>query len=118
MSTAEKIAVMQAYEEGKQIQCLYEEIWKDMDKEPVWNWGLVEYRVKPEPCVRPYTFEELVEAIKEHGIAVQSKREDTIHTIMSVNRNVVGFLCGAESFHSFLENNIWLDGSPCGVVEE
>lgn len=52
-STEDKIAVMQAYVEGKKIQsrcCFPKEIdnWEDCC-DPVWNWGQFDYRIKPEP---------------------------------------------------------------------
>jgi hypothetical protein len=55
MSTLkEKIAVMQAFADGKEIQS-YDLIdddglgWRDLDRKsgPAWNWGLYDYRVKP-----------------------------------------------------------------------
>jgi hypothetical protein len=50
MTTKEKIAVMQAYLDGRTIQ-LYGTRWYDfkLDEEPDWNWGQTNYRVKPEP---------------------------------------------------------------------
>jgi len=51
MTTKEMIAVMQAYEEGKKIQCKYlreeEDCWCDCNI-PHWNWHVFYYRVKPE----------------------------------------------------------------------
>lgn len=58
MTTAEKIKVMQAYEDGKQIQKVTrgEEDWKDWDVswEPTWNWDTFDYRVKPEEVKHKY----------------------------------------------------------------
>lgn len=51
MTTKEMIAVMQAYEEGKKIQCRdsWKEglCWHDIC-EPSWNWYNYDYRIKPE----------------------------------------------------------------------
>lgn len=51
MTTKEMIAVMQAYEKGKKIQCKYlreeEDCWCDCNI-PHWNWHVFYYRVKPE----------------------------------------------------------------------
>jgi len=49
MNTKEMIAVMQAYEDGKQIEgrpkgATY---WHDCPLEPVWSWDDTEYRIKP-----------------------------------------------------------------------
>lgn len=42
-------------------------------KNPAFNWEEKEYRVKPEPSFRPYTWEEFATALKEHGPAIQMK---------------------------------------------
>lgn len=50
ITTKEMIAVMQAYENGKQIQGRFwckTGHWIDIPV-PGWNWGLFEYRIKPE----------------------------------------------------------------------
>lgn len=64
MSTEEKIAVMQAYADGKKIQ--YREAghteWLDYKGEPEWRWGPYCYRIKPETKYRPYKdYREMVE---------------------------------------------------------
>lgn len=50
MSTAEKIKVMQAYLEGKQLQVKFQNqtSWQNhADVEPFWEWGVYDYRIKP-----------------------------------------------------------------------
>lgn len=50
-----KIAVMQAFKEGKAIEFRahgYSESWRPVDQNPVWNWGRYDYRIKKEPEVR------------------------------------------------------------------
>jgi hypothetical protein len=48
-STKAKIAVMQAYVEGEQIQArALNGAWHDVDIAG-WDWGTWDYRVKPEP---------------------------------------------------------------------
>lgn len=56
MTTKEKIEVMQAYLDGKQIQFREfplngREKWMDLTGEPAWKWGTYEYRIKPEPRI-------------------------------------------------------------------
>lgn len=50
MTTAGKIAVMQAYLDGKQIQVCHNNEWKDwvISLAPTWDWGNHKYRIKPE----------------------------------------------------------------------
>lgn len=50
MTTQEMIAVMQAFADGKKLECRF----VDGDKwvpasSPIWAWDRYEYRVKPEP---------------------------------------------------------------------
>jgi hypothetical protein len=49
-ATAEKIAVMQAYEKGLAIErkLLNDFVWEDCLSEPEWAWTDWTYRVKPE----------------------------------------------------------------------
>ena len=49
-TTKEKIAVMQAAEEGKTIQIRFgnKKEWVDLYTTPGWDWVRCEYRVKPE----------------------------------------------------------------------
>ena len=51
MNTKEKIAVMQAFVEGKEIQTTthYSTEWKELTWVPEWDWTSYNYRVKPEP---------------------------------------------------------------------
>jgi hypothetical protein len=50
-TTAGKIAVMQGYADGKEVQCMLlgeTQDWDDV-KGPSWNWLQYNYRIKPEP---------------------------------------------------------------------
>lgn len=56
-TTKEKIAVMQAFADGKQIQRSKDGIrWVD-DEEPIWDWSMFYYRVKTERHL-PTTWED------------------------------------------------------------
>lgn len=50
ITTAEKIAVMQAFERGEKVECreFRDEGWFVSD-DPTWEWGSCEYRVAPKP---------------------------------------------------------------------
>lgn len=51
MNTKEKIAVMQAFMEGKEIQVStrHSAEWKRLTWMPEWDWTSYNYRIKPEP---------------------------------------------------------------------
>lgn len=78
MTTKEQIEVMQAYLDGKTIECRSELEaklgWVEVS-EPKWNWTACEYRIKPDPK-RPRTWEEFCEThpplTKEYYIDSQS----------------------------------------------
>lgn len=60
-STQEKIAIMQAYLDGKTVE--FREIpktpnWTKLTGQPLWRWDITEYRIRPEPILRPWTFDE------------------------------------------------------------
>lgn len=63
MNTQEKIAVMQAYLDGKAIQ-FFEECdgkWYHITSAPSWNWSLVTYRIAP-PKLVPHKHAEAIKA--------------------------------------------------------
>lgn len=51
-TTAEKIAIMQAFEDGEEVQ-RYSKHYKEWVLEilPLWNWCQSDYRIKPQPKV-------------------------------------------------------------------
>lgn len=51
-TTKKKIEIMQAFEDGKKIECRSSGLeWKEwiLLQEPTWNWAECDYRVKEEP---------------------------------------------------------------------
>lgn len=56
-SIDEMCAVMQAFKDGKKIECKFRRLdgdtW-DVAVKPHWNWEELDYRVKPEPKYVPY----------------------------------------------------------------
>lgn len=119
--TKEAIKVMQHYADGGAIQLSRKNAndWTDVDFKPRWDWMTRDYRIKPTPKLRPYTFEELCEAVKKHGIVVRDN-ESQVYTIVYFNEAHIRFSGDCkENYTEFFVNNVWLDdGSPCGVMEE
>lgn len=115
--TKEKIKVMQAFVDGKAIQYWdsFRNKWVDNEGEPIWNWRTSEFRIKPETKIRPYTFEEMCEAVKKHGILVREKNRNEVWAIYSFGNELVNY-----SFNYFeMMEFVWFDDdSPCGIVEE
>ena len=110
--TKEAIRVMQAYVDGKEVQCLaHNKEWITTDQ-PAWNFPSYIYRIKPTATLRPWTADEV-----PLGAQVRSKsyhpdhRSMIIHSGNSMIRE--GWLNGYE--HS---TDGGVTSKPCGVVEE
>lgn len=127
MTTKEKIAVMQAFLDGKTIQKLYDDCWEDYPpyKEPDWDWSC-DYRVKPKQKVRPYRHaEEFLEAQKEHGMYILRPGEnDENHYDLPISVCDKCVTLDEETgvFLTFsyreISQMIWQDGTPCGIAVE
>ena len=55
----EMIAVMQAARDGKQIEWRRHSGGDWEQTTPVWNWNVCDYRIKPEPKLRPWKPEDV-----------------------------------------------------------
>lgn len=117
--TKKCIEVMQAYANGEKIESreriynVFEEITN-----PIWDWDTIDYRVKPEPKVRPYAnTEECFADVKKHGGWIKVSSDYMMITGVSQ----IGFRI-YDKWHMFIDAAkicTWADdGSPCGVVEE
>lgn len=128
MDIKEKIAVMQAYAEGKKIEIC--SINTDPIKKwfvcyaPTWNWDSFDYRVKPELKPRPYMFDELQDEMAKGKFVVKHKYSKSIYTITQVcddyskDEKIQLSTYNNISYEQLLKNYQWLDGSPCGVIKE
>lgn len=113
-TTAEMIAVMQAYVDGKEIEmCAYgtcDWLVIPLNRQPLWNWGDYSYRVKPEPEYIPFTFEDaefLIDKIVKH------ETKPIIEKLISFGLESAN----AIFYEELLENFTFLDGSPCGKLK-
>lgn len=134
-TTAKKIEIMRAYEEGKRIECNGGFGWKEwiLPQEPVWDWGKNNYRVKEEPKFRPYeNTEEMINDFCERSGAKRSKMGEPFIWVklknpalkeLKIREMVVGVTTkevaignGNEEYNmdELFETYTFLDGSPCG----
>lgn len=134
--TKERIAVMQAYADGKQIQ-YFEECtrrWEDITA-PSWIRG-IPYRVKPEPKYRPFKdadecWQEMLKHqpfgwVKEKGnkpsyrllacISENTEAPVCFASYGSVNRGVV--IHSSSQFGKMFNAFTFADGAPFGVKED
>lgn len=118
MTYDEMIAVLQAAKEGKKIQCKLrqESVSEYEDTFPIWNFDGFDYRVKPEPKLRPYAnAEEFLAAMKEHGPYLKEAGD----YCLPIHFHDEGVWDVDEFFEygQLLEEAKWQDGHPCGIEE-
>ncbi len=130
MTTKEMIEVMQAYERGEQIEYRtngYEESAWEMVESPLWNWGILEYRVKIQPAYRPYkNVQEFLQAQKEHGMNIRLNGCNYCRLPLYITDTLIGVQCPQSdgsvvsidvSYKDLLQDYTWQDGTPCGTEE-
>lgn len=122
--TKEAIKVMQAFVDGKEIECscpLDGRGWETED-DPVWDFGDCYYRIKREPHYRPYAnAEECFVDVKKHGGWIKGIDETTegYHYVTAVLNNGVDSNQYCPSYEFMMKMFVWADdGSVCGVKEE
>jgi hypothetical protein len=117
--TIEAIKVMQAFVDGKTVECkFYTTGWSELI-DPEWNFQKCEYRIKPTTKLRPWTADEV-----PLGAWLRSKMHSWKCIIIEVDkRGRIGVNGGNIPLDYALQNNEYsTDGGktwlPCGVMEE
>ena len=122
--------VMLAYANGEEIEIAYSNSSYQTVTSPKFNWGKVEYRVKPKPTYRPFKDKEECwkEMNKHHPFGwVKSKDKGYFHLIglvqfaSELEDVMITFATSeqlARSSRSIYENYIFADGTPFGIKEE
>ena len=122
----EAAKVMEAYANGKKIQCNYNrqdnEGWVDTNN-PSFNWDKYAYRIKPEPKYRPFkTQEECWNEMLKHQPFGWIRNNDTqrLYNIRSIDCNNYGVVIDNFILYFDYAFNVYnfVDGSPFGVKEE
>lgn len=120
--------VMLAYANGEEIEIAYSNSSYQTVTSPEFNWGKVEYRVKPKPTYRPFKDKEECwnEMLKHQPFGwVKSKNSGSLFAIRLVlwdkdfNDVFVTFGCGeSHSSKTVLNEFTFADGTPFGIKEE
>ena len=122
----EAAKVMEAYANGKKIQCNYNcqdnEGWVDTDN-PSFNWDKYVYRIKPEPKYRPFKNQEecWTEMLKHQPFGwIRNNDTQRLCNIGSIGRNNCGVVIDKSILYFDLGFNTcnFIDGTPFGIKEE
>lgn len=120
--TKERIAVMQAYVDGKQIQGMCSDgKWVDVP-EPSWSIN-GNFRIKPEPKYRPFKdSDECWQEMLTHQPFGWIKYQCDFFQIIHVDDNLIGYgsACGTilhNKFEDIFKDSTFADGAPFGVKE-
>lgn len=128
MTTSEMIAVMQAYEEGKEIEFRSKGSSAWHGANPKWNWAEYEYRVAPVKILRPYR--DINEFLSDYCkrcnfpwhkgstllpiIWLQDKRTGEFSQITRYYKNGISLDGTLHNFVDAFNNYCYLDGKPFG----
>ena len=119
---------IQAFSEGKTIQskCITDDIslWWDVNN-PTFKVDNFDYRIKPEPKYRPFkNAEECWNEMQKHQPFgwVKYKDGSTTNKFMFIcdisDKEATFNNCIEFTYYSFLEDYVFADGTPFGVLEE
>ena len=119
--TKERIAVMQAYVDGKQIQGKCSDgKWADV-QEPSWSIN-GNFRVKPEPKYRPFkdADECWQEMLKHEPFGWVKEKERNVRTQIGFmhTKGIQGTSGGSSNYKAFFDCFRFADGAPFGILEE
>jgi len=110
--TKEAIRVMQAFVDGKEVECLNRGLEGSVTTtNPSWNWTNCFFRIKPTPTLRPWTADEVPLGAWMRDVSIQDYRW-LIHTSGNDDTRKL-WIVGYE--HSIDKGVTW---RPCGVMEE
>lgn len=121
--TKKAIEVMQAYVDGETIELKYKdnEHW-NVNADIGWNFVDFEYRVKPEPKVRPYkNGEEFINDMMQHGPMLKHILMGHYNSISCIDKKGIYFDFAKGCIYYYEEVPkcyTWQDGTPCGIIEE
>lgn len=119
--TKERIAVMQSYVDGKQIQGKCSDgKWADVP-EPSWSIN-GNFRVKPEPKYRPFKdVDECWQEMLKHqpfGWLREKKRNVRTQIGFMHTEGIQGTSGGSSNYKAFFDCFSFADGAPFGILEE
>lgn len=137
MTIDEQIKVLQAYQEGKEIEqstfiitksgARINNAWEPISfvadnialkAESPFNFTRYDYRIKPKSEYQPYKeISDVYQAIQVHGPYVQHYSKKVVYAIQMIEFNGDVLYINGYSSKFFLKDFIWADDkSPCGQL--
>lgn len=117
--TKYKISVMQAFEDGKEIEELCTLIegsnWITVSN-PAWNWDHFTYRIKSEPKYVPY--DSVAEVDRDKWLKHKASKRVCRIMALDASDNTVKLYCGWCDLESIFKDFTYEDGTPCGKLAE
>lgn len=108
-----RLPLIQAFTEGKTTQIKLTRGWVD-NNNPTFDVQVGCYRIKPEPKLTPFTFEDNLV-----GKVVRCIRDQKRYLIVTQDDSGIFFRNEGVSYPVLLKYYTFLDGGPCGkYVEE
>lgn len=116
------LPIIQAFAEGKVIQCksCITNEWRDFD-EPAFNGLPDNYRIKPEPKYRPFKSQEecVKEMLKHQPFGwVKEISSEMLYLINGISNMSIIIMEDINSFKEAMNIYEFKDGTPFGIKEE
>ena len=113
----ELLPVIIAFANGEQIELkmINGNNWEDIN-DAEFGQSAKNYRIKPTPKYRPFTYEEAVERLLGKGIKDNDGNVGIVHSVDK--EGAFHFYRSRTSFSNYYEFYTFLDGSPCGMLVE
>lgn len=111
--------VMLAYANGEEIEIAYSNSSYQTVTSPEFNWGKVEYRVKPKPTYRPFKDKEECwnEMLKHQPLGWIKNECGNIFNIIAIFKDSINLNECSAYYSELCKQFKFIDGTPFGIKE-
>lgn len=112
--------VMLAYANGEEIEIAYSNSSYQTVTNPEFDWGKVEYRVKPKPTYRPFKDKEECwnEMLKHQPLGWIKNECGNIFNIIAIFKDSINLNECSAYYSELCKQFKFIDGTPFGIKEE
>lgn len=113
------LPIIQAFAEGKTIECLKEEKWVEL-VDPSFNLSPQKYRIKPETEFRPFRSQEecLNEMFKHKNECWVKDKSGWYWHVVGIKSSWISFSDVILTYEDAFKKFTFTDGAPFGIEEE